>query len=173
METKTDSSPSPRRTLWIVVALVAAVVIVVEGIALLTSNGDGPFASKQVWSAVFVNNNQIFFGHIKSNNSNELDLVNVYYLQAAATPPAGTQASSASPALTINSLVGAQIQCPKDEVVINRTDILYTQTLQASSFVVSRLNALSQTPQNCFQPPAATATPVATAAPTPSPKAKP
>src|SRR6185437_4461699 len=101
---------------------------------VLLFTGDGRFASKQPWAAVFVNNNQIFFGHVKSSTSDQVDLENVYYLQAQ-TPPSGTQTTGSAPSLTINSLVGAQIQCPKDEVVINRSDILYTQELQDTSFV--------------------------------------
>jgi len=109
--------------------------------------------ARKVWSAVFLNDNEIFFGHIKSVNAQELDLINVFYLQRS---PAG----SGSPTqLTINSLVSSQIQCPTDEIIVNHHAMLYRQDLNNGSFVVSRLNVLSTQPAACFYPSQASPTP--------------
>ena len=103
--------------------------------------------ARKVWSAVFLNDNEIFFGHIKSVNAQELDLVNVFYIQK-------TPASSGSPTqLSINRLVSSQIQCPTDEIIVSHHAMLYHQDLQNASFVASRLDALSQAPSTCFYPP--------------------
>jgi hypothetical protein len=108
-----------------------------------------PLASQaqKVWSAVFLNDNEIFFGHIRSVNAQELDLINVFYLERS---PA--IAGSSTSHLSINRLVSSQIQCPTDEMIINHHAMLYRQDLSSGSFVVSRLKVLSTQPAQCYSP---------------------
>jgi len=143
---------------WII-AVIAVVLIVVIEFAVAAIFSIGQFAPKAstTWSAVFLNDNEIFFGHIKTSDSHQLELTNVYYLQRT-QPPQGTQAPAQ---LSINSLVTSQIQCPQDDITLDRVNILYTQDLQNSSFVVNTLNTLIKQPQKCFAP-SATATPTPT-----------
>ena len=152
MDTTPVSSTSPSRSPWLIAVLVIVLIVIVEvaGMAVL---GVGWFTKKATWSAVFLNDNEIFFGHVQSSDNHQIDLTNVFYLQRT-QPPQGTQTggSSAPAQLSINSLVSSQIQCPKNEIVLDKANVLYTQDLQDSSFVVTRLNTLSTQTQNCFQP---------------------
>jgi hypothetical protein len=155
--------------------VIAVVVIVVIVFLAMWIGGTGPFGQSVSgsWSAVFLTDSEVFFGHVKSVNNDQVDLVNVYYLQRSQATQTNTSSSTAPTQLAILGLVANQIQCPTDEIVINRQSVLNIQTLQSSSFVVSKLNQLVKQSQKCFAATAATATPAATAAPSPSGKATP
>ena len=116
-------------------------------------------AATTPWSAVFLGDNEVFFGHLKNINSSQMELSGVYYLQktTAGSNPNQTQQSQ----LSLAGLVGNQIQCPTDDLVVNRNAVLYYQQLQPSSYVVSKLTELIKTPQKCVQPASATPTPAA------------
>jgi hypothetical protein len=64
--------------------------------------------------------------------------------------------------VSIVSLVANQVQCPKDDIFINRVNVLYWEDLQDASYVATKLNTLSQTAPACFQP---SASPSAVASP--------
>ena len=155
---------------------VLLIVLIIGGLAIAKV---GPFATRTVWSAVFLGDNEVFFGHLKDVSSTEIDLTNVYYLQKSTPAASGTSTTQPPASLSITGLVANQIQCPTDFLRLNRNAVLYWQDLQDSSYVVTQLNQLVGKAQTCFTPPAATATPVpglptATAAPaTPTPTASP
>jgi hypothetical protein len=146
--------------------VIAVVVIVVIVFLAMWVGGSGPFAPSvsSSWSGVFLTDGEVFFGHVKSINNDQIDLVNVYYLQRS---QANTQTGqAAAPAqLALLGIVGSQIQCPTDEVLVNRRAVLHIQTLQSSSFVVQKLNVLVKQSQKCFAPTAATPAPAATSTP--------
>ena len=113
----------------------------------------GPFGYKSnpnTWTAVLLSGNDVFFGHVKQLTADRIEMTNVYYVQKPTGQAQNTQA------LSIVSLVANQIQCPKDDITINRADVAYWEDLQDGSYVVQRLNQLVQTTQACYQPPAAT-----------------
>jgi hypothetical protein len=148
-------------------AVIGVVVVVVVLVLASWIGGFGPFGQSvsSSWSAVFLTDSEVFFGHVKSIDNDQIDLVNVYYLQRS---QANTQTGSnqAAPTqLAILGLVANQIQCPKDEIIINRHSVLNIQTLQSSSYVVSRLNTLVHQAQKCFQPSSSSSTPAPATSP--------
>src|ERR1035437_7009043 len=66
---------------------VLLIVLIIGGLAIAKV---GPFATRTVWSAVFMGDNEVFFGHLKDVSSTEIDLVNVYYLQKSTPAATGT-----------------------------------------------------------------------------------
>jgi hypothetical protein len=140
---------------WLIAVVVVVALVIVE-FAVAAIFSIGQFSkTTSTWSALFLNDNEIFFGHVKSSNSNQIELSNVFYLQRT-QPPQGTQAPAS---ISINSLVSSQIQCPQDEITLDRVNVLYQQDLQNGSFVVQKLNQLVQQPQKCFQPTTPSPTP--------------
>jgi len=159
--------PSAKRNMviWWIAGVVILVIIVVVGATAIA--GAGPFQrTSSDWTAVFLSDNEVYFGHVKYETNDDIDLVNVAYLQKSTSTAASTTTTAPS-TLSILGLVGNQIQCPTDEVLINRHNVINVQVLQSTSFVVTRLQTLSQTAQKCFQPSSATPAP----APAPSAKA--
>jgi hypothetical protein len=162
-----SSQKSGRRDRMIIIGM--AVVILVLVIGLLAQGGVGPFGKStkgitNKWSAIVLSTGDIFFGHIKEITPDQIDIVNVYYVQ---------KPSSSSPASTTISIVGlvtTQFQCPEDEIIITRNLVSYAENLQDNAYVVQKLNQLTQTPQHCSQPPAAsTQAAIPTVAPTTTP----
>lgn len=144
---------------WLAASLVVAVAAAAIVLAFFAW---GPLSgTSNAWTAVFLTDNEIFFGHLKTNTNDRVELTNVFYLQRQTGSGTGTNANFA-----IAGLVGNQIQCPKDDLTINHSGVLYMETLQNSSYVVSLLNYAVKTPESCFTPPVSSAAP-GTSAPTP------
>jgi len=141
---------------WLVaVGAVLVVVVVAATAGLLAAGSSGPFApavDTSDWTGVLMSNNDVFFGHVKQITTSQIELTNVYYLQTPST-------TDKTQSVAIVSLVANQIQCPKDDIIINRADVAYWEELQATSYVVQRLDQLGQTPQTCYAGPAASPSP--------------
>ncbi len=90
------------------------------------------------WQAVFLSNNQVYFGKIKHISSNTLVLTDIYYLQASE--------SLASPDDTNSKLnlvkLGSEVHGPKDKMTINRSNILFWEDLKDNSRIVKVINQL-------------------------------
>jgi len=136
------------------------VVIVGLVIALLAVGGVWPFSKSTPatkiptkWSAVVLSDGEIFFGHMKQETADHLELVNVFYVQKpASSSTAGGPAPTSQAPTAIVGFVANQLQCPEDDISINRSLVLYWEDLQDSSYVAQKLNLDSQTPETCFQP---------------------
>jgi hypothetical protein len=76
----------------------------------------------QKYSAVFLDNGQVYFGHLNGDK-----LTNVYYLQTNA---------SGTPALIH---LGSELHAPTDEMDFTLSHILFTETLQDTGVVVKSI----------------------------------
>ena len=91
--------------------------------------------------AVFLTNGQIYFGHITSLNSDTIKLEDVYYLR--------TQTNLTSEALSDkkeeNSVqlsivrLGKEIHAPKNQMMINRQQVLFWEELREDGEVVKAI----------------------------------
>lgn len=152
---------------WLWLWLLGLIVVLGLATGVLAYTGTGPFnTTTTVWSAVHLNDGEIFFGHIKSVTADTVELTNVYYVQKPA-------ASAANQSISVVSFVSTQIQCPVDDVKITRSLVLYFEDMQSNSYVVQQLNRLNQTPKSCFEPSSAASSPTAAATPTPNPSPTP
>jgi len=91
------------------------------------------------WWQINLSDNEIFYGHIRGITASDLDLIDVAYVRSG---------SAARPV----SLVSTQIQCPTNEIVINRDVITGKTIIQGDSKLVSELDNLASKPQLCFKP---------------------
>ena len=143
-----DEEPTQRRSL--LGPVVGAIIIVLIVLWGAWMEHLGPF-TVNTWSAVFLGDSEVFFGHIQSVSSDTIDMTNVFYLTKTT---ASTTSSTQAQQLSLTGLVANQIQCPTDEIHIDRSVVLYIQDLQPGSYVVQQLQKLTATPQTCFTPPA-------------------
>lgn len=103
------------------------------------------FSKPEVYSAVFLVNGQVYFGKITKNNSQEMILSNVFYLQSSgdSTVTNANAANSANNALnqTHFNLVklGNELHGPTDELFINKSQITFYEKLRANSKVVESI----------------------------------
>lgn len=79
--------------------------------------------------AVFLDTNQVFFGHVDTMDDEHVVLSRVYYLQQSPT--------SAEDFVLMKS--GAELHGPRDEMVVSQNHILLIQPLRPDSQVISTI----------------------------------
>src|SRR3989344_8770085 len=157
---KDNSEEHPRRrgfkwpefTTQNVLILVLLLVLVAAGLYILKPNwfksvGVKPKDAKQVqkeevkssgYSAVFMTNNQVYFGKLSDSNTPLPKLREVYYLRVdrPLQPPPATE--SAQPDVQLVKL-GNELHGPVDEIQFNRDQILYIEELKSDSRIVKAI----------------------------------
>lgn len=135
--------PSPakkaKRRRPILLAYIVGAVIVAGYLWSLLSSG-------LAWRAVFLSNNQVYFGHFWDIPfASTITLHNVYYLQEVSQ--SGTQLSGQSQAPLKLVKLGNEIHGPTDEMVIPFSQVLFWETLRSDSAIVNTIKNGVQTSQ--------------------------
>lgn len=89
------------------------------------------------YSAVFLTNSQVYFGKISNINSKYVKLTDIYYFQVQQKlqPKEGEQAT---PDVSLVKL-GNELHGPKDEMYINRDQVLFFENMKKDSKVVDAI----------------------------------
>jgi hypothetical protein len=120
------------------VLLLFAIAIIILAIAALTffsGNGEAKSIKKDKYQAVFLNNGQVYFGHIDSLNAKYINLANIYYLQ---TNDSSAQAATSSTNVSLVKL-GCELHAPYDQMVVNRDQVIFWENLKDTSQVVKAI----------------------------------
>lgn len=90
--------------------------------------------SPEDYYAVFLDNNQVYFGKMTNKSTNEIKLANVYYLQS------NTEASTdlGNQHFTLIKL-GQELHGPTDEMMINTEHVVFFEKLRSNSKVVESI----------------------------------
>lgn len=91
------------------------------------------------YQAVFLDNNQIYFGHLKSVGSVYLVLSDVYYVQVQT---ATSKDSTETPTGRLVKLGQTEPHGPKDEMILNKEHILFWENLMPSSQIIKTIQNL-------------------------------
>ena len=117
------------RAVWRKWAMWAVVVIVIAAVLWFAYSWwtGAPFAfwSEDKYQAVFLDNNQVYFGKLSGANFDDPVLRDIYYLRL--TQP--LQPSSPQPDINLVKL-GTELHGPEDEMRINRDHILFIEDLR-------------------------------------------
>ncbi|MFH1170800.1 MAG: hypothetical protein V1704_04545 [Candidatus Vogelbacteria bacterium] len=129
-----ELAPRKRSTapFWIVVILI--VVAVILGWKLFGDQKGGSLFTANVsadYQAVFLTNNQVYFGKLTERNDKYAVLTDIFYLQVSQP----LQPSQPNPNVNLIKL-GSELHGPADRMEINRDQILFIETLKADSQVV-------------------------------------
>lgn len=126
-----------RTLIWLVVV----VAVIYGGYRYVAKAGSGfvPSStadSKEGYSAVFLANDQVYFGKLSSNGK-ILTMTDVYYIRLDQSQPQidKTADTKAQPQLTLVKL-GDQIHGPEDEMRINADQVLFVERIKDASTVV-------------------------------------
>ena len=113
--------------------LVAAAIVVL----VLWQSGALPLRLSGKYQAVFLSNNQVYFGKLYNASSDYPALREIYYLQVTqALQPRDPR----SPAQQINLVkLGGELHGPEDEMRVNRDHILFVEDLKSDSQVVAAI----------------------------------
>lgn len=114
-----------------------------NGRTIVTDN-TAATAMSSAYQAVFLVNNQVYFGKIANENSQFPVLRDIYYLQVnqpiqpVQTTNGRTPAQAANPEINLVKL-GGELHGPTDEMKINRDQILLIEDLRADSNLVKAI----------------------------------
>lgn len=132
---------------WVGLAfLVLALVGTLAWMLLRGTSVPGVDSSK--YQAVFLTNGQVYFGKLKSVNSDYYKLTNIFYLQAS-----GTEQTSDNPQETTqqeNSNVqliklGNEVHGPEDTMIIGKEQVLFFENLKPDGKVSDTINNYTKT----------------------------
>ena len=108
--------------------------------------GVGWFSTKvfldQPYKAVFLNNNQVYFGKIAfSLDSNFITLKDAYYIRVDQIQ---TQGQGVQPNLLLAKLGVSEIHKPTSTMKINKSMILYIEELEPDSPIIVAMNKINE-----------------------------
>lgn len=166
MEKKVEQAPEtkPRQVAYIryarkpfskktrIVALVVALLVVILAIAGWWYKGtqtQAAYIEHDKYQAVFLSNNQVYFGKLQQLGDKSVRMTDVYYLQSQAAAQAQTESSkSADPSQSGGSKatpqlvkLGSELHGPEDAIMFNKEQVLFWENLKSDSKVAKAIEA--------------------------------
>ncbi|MDB5165976.1 MAG: hypothetical protein JWM37_48 [Candidatus Saccharibacteria bacterium] len=140
--------------LLLITALVAALLIVIATSKTTDpSENEAKLVNSANMQAVFLTNGQVYFGHIKSVDSQSIQLSDIYYLTTnTQVQPNTNQASAASNTGVQLVKLGCELHAPEDSMTINRSQVTFWENLKTTGQVAAAVKTYKdQNPgaQNC------------------------
>ena len=121
--------PSIVHAVVIVGGILAIVVLVPRAYIILSSDTSlGTTIDAETYQAVFLTNDQIYFGRLKNISNDYLILSDVYYVKV-----------NEEGAGQLTKLGASEPHGPRDEMIINRDHILFWENLKVDSPVVKTI----------------------------------
>lgn len=134
---------SKGRKFFLGVLVIAAIVIIV--VVVVRTKGIGNFfisegGSTSDYQAVFLDNNQVYFGRLSGQNAQFPTLKDIYYLQVQ-----NSDGGPLGPEDVSLVKLGGELHGPIDQMKINRDHILLIEDLKSDSNVVDAINRFKET----------------------------
>jgi hypothetical protein len=136
-----------------VVLVGTALLLAALSLWLATGNFNST-ETKQVekarYQAVFLTNNQVYFGKINTFSDKAVVLTDVFYIE---TPNQNQNQSSATANTnyTLRKLGDSELHAPQDKMVINRDQVIFWENLKDSSQVVTKIKEYKKNPSAAQQ----------------------
>ncbi len=126
-----------RILIWLLIVLGVGIVLFV------VARDEVPTIPKSsAFKAVFLSNGQVYFGKLAELPSGFFSLTEVYYLRAGTLQQAGEEGSTQIDLVKL----GAEIHAPKDEMFINRDQVIFFEDIQENGEVMRLIRAHQATP---------------------------
>lgn len=125
---------------WLIVLIIVLLIIlaglfVVSKVTGWNVLGINQESASGKWQAVFLSNGQVYFGQIKSEDTDTIILRDIYYLQVTrALQPAEGNAEQQNELSLVK--LGNELHGPEDEMMINRAHVLFVENLKEEGKVV-------------------------------------
>ncbi len=116
--------------------LLIGLIIVAVAANWILGPSNFPAVNRSVWQSVFLDNNQVYFGHLRNYNRDYVVLSNIFYLRAAEPPQ---PQPSEGPTLNLVKL-GGELHGPQDEMYIPKGKIMFWENLKSDSQVTQAIN---------------------------------
>ena len=130
----------------VLVVAIAVLILALLSMSLLANNkSEDSYVDSNKLQAVFLTNNQVYFGKISQLNGKVLVLNNIYYLR---TDSSNTANQSANNNVSLVKL-GCELHKPYDTMIINRDQVQFWENLQSDGQVANAVKQYqSSNPQN-------------------------
>ncbi len=126
------------------IAVIVLVGVILLGASLLSQARSGGMKDVKTgqYQAVFLNNNQVYFGKISTINDEHIVLNDIYYLQVqqGVQPEEKTQDNQQ---LSLAKL-GGELHGPEDTMYINADQVLFWENLKDDGKVVQAIKSNSK-----------------------------
>lgn len=147
-ESYATTEPQPERGRsgrgWkVIIYIIVAVVLALAAKNILFARSNSfPLVRESEWQAVFLTNNQVYFGHLKSYGREYATLNNIFYLRVADQ----LQQNANPPGSGLNLVkLGGELHGPQDTMYIPKDKIMFWENLKSDSQVVQAItNFLKQ-----------------------------
>lgn len=171
-ELKTSGKVVAPKATGLIIGLIILILIVVGvvGYTLNVQKNAGVTPSTPgEWQAVFLTNGQVYFGHIVKENTNEVVMEKIYYLQVRQVLQKSQDPKNPEQQQQSISLVklGEELHGPKDLMRINRAQVLFVEDLKKDGKVVQAIAEYEAKPAAEKNAPAITTTTPVAPAPAP------
>jgi len=138
-----------KRSYGLMLIIVALLLAALVGFLLTADrSSEGALVDTSKMQAVFLQNDQVYFGQITELNDKYLVLNNIYYLQ---TSNGSSNSSNSSNNISLVKL-GCELHRPYDRMVVNRDEVEFWENLQADGQVakaVEQFRAQNPNGQKC------------------------
>lgn len=138
------------------VFLLFSVTVVLVGVLLTlvffkNTSKEERFVDTTKYQSIFLNNGQVYFGHINELNRDYLSLSDIYYLRVNQQVQPDQQASQNDVSLV---KLGCELHGPQDNMVVNRDQVTFWENLKDDGQVakaVAEYQKANPNGQNCEQ----------------------
>ena len=144
-ETKGDKPEGPKWLRYISVALLFSltiIVVAVVGLIHYSGNDENRLVNTSDYQAVFLANDQVYFGKIKAVNTKYLDLQDIFYLNNQSSQGSSSTTSSSTNLQLVK--LGCEVHGPYDEMVINTSQVEFWENLRSDGQVVKAIGTWQQ-----------------------------
>ncbi len=133
------------------ILFISAIILVIAVIFGISSrSSESSYVNSDDYQAVFLEGGQVYFGKLKAMNDNYFNLSDIYYLNVDQNiQPEGQQSQQQN--LTLVKL-GCELHGPRDQMVINRSQVTFWENLKNDSRVVTAIKewqSQNKDGQNC------------------------
>ena len=105
------------------------------GLYLLYQNNTSSGINKNEYQAVFFTNGQVYFGKLQNFDKDSMTLTDIFYLQAQSTTTSSNPQPTSSASDVQLVKLGNEIHGPEDQMVINKSQILFFENLSKTGKV--------------------------------------
>lgn len=118
---------------WLIFIIIILIIIGAAWWLKAGLSGDGALVAGN-YKAVFLTNDQVYFGKVSGFNKPYVTLKDIFYLQV------GQPLQPSEPATNVNLIkLGGELHGPQDLMMINRDHILFIEDLKSDSQVVQAI----------------------------------
>lgn len=133
----------------VIIATVIVTALAVWLFAGSYSSAEAEQVNEKQYQAVFLTNNQVYFGKITDINKSSIILTDVFYIETPNQGQSGTDVRNTN--YTLRKLGSNELHSPEDKMVINREQVTFWENLKDSGQVVTKIKEYKQNPDAANQ----------------------